>query len=82
MPIYEFRCKSCGNRFELFLPMNSSKNQECPVCGETAVRVLSPTAGFVVNSSSGSGFQRREACDRSRPCCGRDEPCEHRPCED
>lgn len=82
MPTYEFKCNSCGNRFELFLPMNSSTSQRCPACGKSAIRVLSATAGIIVSSSSSPKLKNTDACDRQSPCCGRDQPCEHRPCED
>lgn len=33
MPIYEFECKKCGEKFE-FLFMTSGEMAECPKCGE------------------------------------------------
>ena len=33
MPIYEYRCEECGNRFEKFVRSMSTKVQvECPKC--------------------------------------------------
>jgi putative FmdB family regulatory protein len=33
MPLYEYRCKSCGQLFEKMVSFSqSSKTQECPVC--------------------------------------------------
>ena len=40
MPIYEFKCKNCGNIFEYLCLKSSDKdNASCPSCGrkETAV---------------------------------------------
>ncbi len=46
MPIYEFRCPSCGHRFELLCPMGErGAGQPCPNCGHAGVnRVMSTFA--------------------------------------
>ena len=45
MPIYEFKCQSCGDQFEqLVLPWleNASQKPECPSChGQEVERTLS-----------------------------------------
>lgn len=53
MPTYEFRCPK-GHEFEkLYRTISGAEAQAaCPVCGEVAERILSPT-GF---SFKGSGF--------------------------
>lgn len=33
MPIYEFRCKSCGQKFEERLPNNDVSGVHCLNCG-------------------------------------------------
>jgi len=39
MPIYEYRCESCGNKFEKLVRSTSvAGNAACPGCGETRVR--------------------------------------------
>jgi len=81
MPIYEFRCNSCSRVFELFLPMDSSPEQICPDCGASAVRILSRTAGLLKSSVPGIRNYESGSCDRSNPCCGREEPCDHKPCD-
>ncbi len=44
MPVYEFRCGSCGERFSELVPMGTASG-ECPRCGaEGADRVLSAQA--------------------------------------
>lgn len=41
MPIYEFKCGS-GHRSERQLPMSTEQREiDCPVCGETANRMIS-----------------------------------------
>lgn len=53
MPTYEFRCPN-GHDFEkLYRTISGAQAQAaCPVCGETAERIMSP-AGFAFK---GSGF--------------------------
>jgi len=44
MPTYCQRCKKCGHRFEVQLPMAQySDPQPCPKCGATTVRVIAAT---------------------------------------
>src|SRR4051812_531988 len=53
MPLYEFRCPD-GHDFEKFYRSigSAAAEEKCPVCGQTAVRLMS-TAGLVFK---GSGF--------------------------
>lgn len=37
MPIYEFRCKSCGQKFEERLPNTDVSGVHCPNCGSIEV---------------------------------------------
>jgi putative FmdB family regulatory protein len=82
MPVYEFKCDTCNKVFELLLSMNSKPEQDCPDCGGKAVRIISRTAGFIKDSASAVHGYSSGNCDRSDPCCGRDQPCGHRPCEE
>jgi putative FmdB family regulatory protein len=52
MPTYEYRCPN-GHEFELFQRMSDPPEAECPECGATAERLLSPGAGLLFK---GSGF--------------------------
>jgi putative FmdB family regulatory protein len=43
MPIYEYRCTACGERFEEFLKLSTSPAPPCPKCGAEGVeRLWSP----------------------------------------
>jgi len=55
MPIYEYECRDCGEKFEMFRSINSSDSEiKCPKCGvENAQRVFSLFARG--SSSSGGG---------------------------
>lgn len=42
MPIYEFRCDGCGNRFEELTGSELVENPRCPSCGGPSSRLFSP----------------------------------------
>jgi putative FmdB family regulatory protein len=42
MPIYEYRCEACQERFEEYLSTSTKPAPPCPACGsEKVARVLS-----------------------------------------
>jgi len=54
MPIYEFECKKCGERFEAIRPMgDTGKKLSCPECGARAPKKV--PAVFAAGSSRGGG---------------------------
>ena len=48
MPIYEYECEACGNRFELIQKFSDPLVEICPKCGERKVHKLlsSPAIKF------------------------------------
>mgnify|MGYP003681935130 CR=1 FL=1 len=47
MPIYEYRCQECGEKFEkLVRSMNSALATECPNCGGQRVNFVSINFGM------------------------------------
>jgi putative FmdB family regulatory protein len=64
MPIYEYRCLECGEKFEEFVRFINKPEPEfkCPKCGGGKVEKLLSSFGF---RSSGSG---------SEPICPTCEP--------
>ncbi|MEU2020703.1 zinc ribbon domain-containing protein [Streptomyces sp. NPDC016469] len=53
MPRYEYRCRSCGDTFELSRPMaESSAPASCPAGHEDTVKLLSTVA---VGGTAGGG---------------------------
>jgi len=55
MPIYEYRCRKCGEKFESFRAISDSDdNVECPKCGEKDARRIISTV-FSRNPSGKSG---------------------------
>jgi putative FmdB family regulatory protein len=57
MPIYEFECEECANRFEELVPGEAAE-VACPRCGSTRVRRL-------MSAVSPPGRQPRGAAVRS-----------------
>ena len=56
MPTYEYQCKSCDHRFEIWQKMTDEPLTVCPQCHGTIRRVLFP-AGIVFK---GSGFYKTD----------------------
>jgi putative FmdB family regulatory protein len=54
MPTYEYKCKSCGNKWDLFQSMTAKHIRKCPACGKnTAERQFGTGAAIIFK---GSGF--------------------------
>jgi putative FmdB family regulatory protein len=46
MPIYEYRCKSCGHALDALQKLSDEPLRECPVCGKSALRRLISAPAF------------------------------------
>lgn len=57
MPLYEYRCSSCGSRFEVLRRMGQgSEGLSCPRCGQAEVeKEYSTFAGASTDSGSAGG---------------------------
>jgi len=71
MPIYEYDCRRCGKRFEVFArSFSSNGSPKCPKCGckrtDKALSVFSAGGGARAEGGSGSGSSG-SSCGR----CGR-----------
>jgi putative FmdB family regulatory protein len=66
MPLYEYRCRDCGHRFEVLQRMGEGADAlECPRCGAgRPERALSTFATAVAASSA------RPAGGCGAPACG------------
>lgn len=54
MPVYEYRCTTCGSKFEKLMSMSAAGDGvACPECGAEARRLVSVFAAF----SKGNGGQ-------------------------
>lgn len=50
MPIYEYECETCGNRFERFQSIQDEPIRQCPTCAGTVHKVFHP-AGIIFKGS-------------------------------
>src|SRR5437868_843050 len=51
MPIYEYRCSSCGNEHEVLQKISEPRLTTCPTCGKDALTKLISAAGFQLKGS-------------------------------
>ncbi len=63
MPIYEFECRQCGNRFSQFFRRMSSSDEKldatCPRCGSTDTQRI--VSSFAIRGEGGTGGGAVEA---------------------
>jgi putative FmdB family regulatory protein len=65
MPLYDFRCRACEERFEARTPAGG--RARCPECGsEETERLLSPFAGPFTVAPRGAAARRSNALRRVR----------------
>lgn len=68
MPIYEYKCEDCGNRFEkLVRRAAESADVECPSCGQK--RLKQELSVFAAHSSNGSTKHADVPSCPSGGCC-------------
>jgi putative FmdB family regulatory protein len=53
MPTYDYRCKTCGHKFEAFQRITDQPLSECPECGKAVERLISTGLAVIFK---GSGF--------------------------
>ena len=51
MPIYEYKCTSCGHKKEVLQKMSDAPLTECPACGKAKLSKLISAAGFQLKGS-------------------------------
>jgi putative FmdB family regulatory protein len=72
MPIYEYRCQDCGNRFEILQRLGQgAEGVSCPECGEE--RVEKQYSTFASGTASNTGDSGRSDAAPLRGCgpgCG------------
>ena len=92
MPTYEYKCRGCGHTFEYFQSMSDRPLTTCLRCGGAVRRLIGAGSGIILRGSGGRttgtcgasearGAGLGASCDRARPCCGRETPCERSPRE-
>lgn len=70
MPIYEYRCLSCGNISEIWEGVGSRRDSlVCKYCGGKSLERVLSISHLVKNPRP-----------KGSTCCGRDERCDKPPC--
>lgn len=58
MPTYDYVCRECDHRWEVFQSIKAKPLRKCPECGKLkAKRVIGPGAGIIFK---GSGFYQTD----------------------
>jgi len=65
MPVYEFECEECGNRFEELAP-SEALGLACPACGSTQARRLLSPVSPPGRQPRGAGVRSGESQRRER----------------
>jgi len=84
MPIYEYECESCRSGFERLERKGDKPLNVCPACGGKVHKLVTSAGGFIFKGEQQSTDQSSTTgtrCGNIEPCCGRDTPCEIRPCD-
>ncbi len=78
MPIYDFRCSSCGHKFEYFTFKLNGQQVNCECCGSVANRLISPVgiifkgSGFyVTDSRKSSTLTSTDSSDAKTDTCAK-----------
>ena len=61
MPIYEYQCNTCNNKFEFLQKINDDLLTECPECNQHTLRKLVSAAAFRLK---GSGWYETDFKDK------------------
>ena len=78
MPLYEYRCTSCGYSFEKIQNFSAEPERECPKCHGVLIRpVTAPAlrfegAGWYVNDYAGKGGSKKAEGSGEAPAGGSD----------
>jgi putative FmdB family regulatory protein len=72
MPIYEYRCESCGHEMEAMQKMSDDPLVDCPSCGDATLTKLISAGGFILK---GSGWYQTDFKNGSK------KPAEKKPAE-
>ena len=70
MPIYEYQCESCADRFEVKQSMKDDPLTACPQCGKRVQRLISSPAIMF----KGSGWYVTDYSDKMKPSSGSEAP--------
>ncbi len=66
MPIYEYRCPNCGEKFDKLVRVGSDQEIRCPRCGnDKPRRLISIVARMSADAASSSPARASSSCATS-----------------
>jgi putative FmdB family regulatory protein len=71
MPIYEYKCRDCGNITEIFQKTSAPKTVNCRHCSSDDTEKIFSTPALIKAAHSSA---------KGTTCCGRTERCDTPPC--
>jgi len=73
MPTYDYKCRRCGHRFEVFQSMTDDPVKKCPKCGGEVERLIGAGAGlifkgngFYITDYRSESYRKAEKADKSK----------------
>ena len=73
MPIYEYRCTSCGHEKEVLQKLSDPPLTECPACGKSTLGKLVSAAGFHLKGSGWYATDFKGGGGKPKPAAGSDD---------
>ncbi len=71
MPIFEYKCEECTNKFEVLLKSSASEEKiNCPKCGSVKNKKLFSAFSASVQSSSSGGCADGYCTPKAQSSCG------------
>ena len=73
MPLYEYKCSTCGSLLEVLQKVNEPRLEKCPKCGGLLRKVLSPPAlqfkgsGWYITDYAQSKKPKEESKPEKKP---------------
>jgi putative FmdB family regulatory protein len=74
MPIYEFECTECGERFDRLQKLSDPDPTDCPSCGKPRVKRRLNAPAFRLAGSGWYETDFKKEGDKKRNLAGGDEP--------
>jgi len=69
MPIYEYRCDSCGSQKEHLQKMSDPQLTTCPACGQESYSKQLSAAGFQLKGSGWYATDFKGGAPKAPPPC-------------
>jgi putative FmdB family regulatory protein len=67
MPLYDYKCKACGEKVAIVHGMEDERARKCPACGEEAlVRIILATPILFNGSFPGNDIKLRKEHEQMR----------------